>query len=254
MNILITGAFGWTAQAVIKALDSEGHAIHALDLPSAKPQPEIHQIVKKTHKGDISDYSFVSRAMDNIDAVINCAIAIGDGDYDTPKIPFQTNVQGFANILEAARSMDNSPRIIHFSSAPIHLSIEGVLNAKEQPPLSASDDFMYDMTKALQEDTAKYFCETFNMSVITLRAGHIIDGREGVDMRGRNLHDVHYARGGWVCRYDLAQAVVKALDYDVRGYDAFHIIGTRAARQHFDIEYTENVLGHFNDIDFARYY
>ena len=100
----------------------------------------------------------------------------------------------------------------------------------------------------MQETIAQDFVVTSDLSVVTLRAGHIVDGRETCDSHGRALEDLDYCRGGWICRLDLADACRLALELDTSGYEAFHVIGSREAEQHFDIERTEHELG----LDFTR--
>jgi nucleoside-diphosphate-sugar epimerase len=48
---------------------------------------------------------------------------------------------------------------------------------------------------------------------------------------------------GCVATTDLAEACLAALSFDAKGYHAFHIIGSREAREYFDIERTEEKLG-----------
>jgi hypothetical protein len=91
------------------------------------------------------------------------------------------------------------------------------------------------------------------MRAVVLSAGHLVDGRSEVDPKGRALADLKYCRGGWLCRYDLAQACLNALELDLEGYNAFHVIGSRAARAHFDIERTENELGMTFESKFEAY-
>jgi hypothetical protein len=64
-----------------------------------------------------------------------------------------------------------------------------------------------------------------------------------VDPQGTPLAELHYARGGWLCRFDLARACLKALRFRQSGYRAFHVIGSRAAWAHFDLGRTERDLG-----------
>jgi hypothetical protein len=91
------------------------------------------------------------------------------------------------------------------------------------------------------------------MQTVVLRAGHIVDGKKSVDPKGRDLASLAYCRGGWVCRYDLARACIKALEMNPRGYEAFHIIGAKQARQYFDIERTERDLGLTFETRFEQY-
>jgi nucleoside-diphosphate-sugar epimerase len=116
-----------------------------------------------------------------------------------------------------------------------------------------NDDHLYDLTKRLQEEIARDYAETFRMPVVVLRAGHIVDGVEGVDSTGQPLREISYCRGGWVCRYDLARACVKAVDLTTPGLTAFHVIGSFPARAHFDIDRTELELGVACEQQFMEY-
>jgi uronate dehydrogenase len=241
---LVTGAFGWTAQAIIETLHEAGHEIVAFDLPTASPHSQVTQHFSNVIRGDISHYDDIFGASEHIDAIIHLAVAVGQGDYDTADRPFAVNVKGTYHIFEASRQ-HNISKIVMMSSAPIHIPHQSgeKIHAVHTYKSSPDGDHLYDLTKRLQEDIAKDFCATFDMNCVVLRAGHIVDGRAEVDPKGRPLSQVHYCRGGWVCRYDLAAACLKALEIDRTGYNAFHVIGGRKAQTYFDIERTEHELG-----------
>ena len=136
------------------------------------------------------------------------------------------------------------------SSAAVHLP-------PGSAPLSASawrsspgGDHLYDLTKRLQEEIARDFCATFGMTAVVLRAGHLVDGMYGVDAHGRSLGGLRYARGGWLCRHDLARACLQALRFPHTGYHAFHVVGSRAR---FDLERTERELGFHCAVTFDQY-
>jgi nucleoside-diphosphate-sugar epimerase len=139
-------------------------------------------------------------------------------------------------------------------SAPVHVALNRTrIDARKAQPSSPGSDFLYDLTKCLQESIARQFCETHGMTAITLRAGHIVDGRAHRDPNGTPLSELRYCRGGWICRYDLARAVVAALGWKGRGYEAFYIIGARQARETFDVERAEAMLGITLDTNFSEY-
>ena len=60
---------------------------------------------------------------------------------------------------------------------------------------SEEDSPLYDLTKRLQEEIARDYCETHGMTTIVLRAGHIVDGRSEKDLKGRSLSTLTYCRG-----------------------------------------------------------
>lgn len=246
MRVLITGAGGWTAVSIIQTLYRKDHTMIGFDLRKPHPEHDILPSLDKFILGDVAEYPQVEEAVQNegVEAIIHLAVAVGEEDYQTPEIPFATNVKGTYNVFDAARK-SGVKKVVHLSSASVHLMKEGttiVMNALVDWESSSSLDHLYDLTKRLQEEIAKDFSQTFGMQVVVLRTGHIVDGRKKVDAKGRPLASLDYCRGGWVCRYDLARACEKALELSSPGYSAFHIIGSKGANRYFDIDRTVREL------------
>ncbi len=245
MRVLVTGASGWTAVAIIQALHRAKHDIVGFDLNKVRYRDDARPLLTQVISGDMANFAQVQAALQATapHAVIHLAVAVGPDDYQAPDVPFDVNVKGTYNLFEAARR-NSVGKIVLISSAAVHLPHEGapVCNALTDWRSSPKGDHLYDLTKRLQEEIAKDFCETFGMQVVVLRAGHIVDGKKSVDAKGRDLASLDYCRGGWVCRYDLAQACLKALEVPSTGYAAFHVIGAEQARQHFDVERIERDL------------
>jgi dTDP-4-dehydrorhamnose reductase len=154
MNILVTGAFGWTAQPLIEKLAESGHSVIALDLPSAERPQGTRLRAGKIVLGDVSSYEDVHQATSSAEAIMHLAVATGPNHYETPDTPFAVNVKGTYNVFASART-----------------------------------------------------------------------------------------RGGWVCRYDLADACLKALELRPEGYAVYHVVGSRLASDRFDIARTEREFG-----------
>jgi nucleoside-diphosphate-sugar epimerase len=252
MRILTTGAFGWTANSIIEILHYAGHEITAFDLPSILCPDSVKQASSSILFGDVADYDIVNNAARSMDVIVHLAVAVGGSDYQRPDIPFATNVKGAYNIFEAAR-INRVQKVILMSSAAVHLSCEKKLSAESDWRSSNSDDHLYDLTKRIQEVIAQDFCETYAMTAVVLRAGHIVDGKENIDPRRKSLEEVKYARGGWVCRYDLAKACLRAVEISRTGFDMYHVVGSRQARECFDIERTEEELGFKCAVQFEQY-
>lgn len=251
MRILITGALGWTAHAILHDLHQQ-HTLIGIDLPDASRSLDSFTMLADYQTGDVANENDVKNAIQGCQAVVHLAVAVGIEDYENPNIPFKTNVRGTYNIFEQA-CLNNVQKVILMSSAPVHLPAKRLVRATDTLRTASGGDHLYDLTKRLQEDIARNYAETFGMDVITLRAGHIVDGRTQQTSRGQNLREVSYCRGGWVCRYDLAQAVARALTYEQAGYDAFHIIGDTRAHQLFDVQRTIDDLGVEFSVDFSDY-
>jgi uronate dehydrogenase len=240
-GVLVTGAAGWTARAIIAALVGEGFQVVGLDLRLPEPGDRATGAVRWL-QGDVADPAAVEKASRSVGAVVHLAVAVGEGDYQRPERPFAVNVLGTYNVFDAARRAGVS-RVVLVSSAAVHLPPGAAPLTASEWRSSSDKDHLYDLTKRLQEEIARDFCDSFAMTAVVLRAGHLVDGRQGIDAAGTPLAQVRYARGGWLCRHDLARACLRALRFSQSGYHAFHVIGSRAASAHFDLDRTGRELG-----------
>ena len=91
------------------------------------------------------------------------------------------------------------------------------------------------------------------MTSVALRAGHIVDGRVGVDPNNHPLEELAYCKRGWICRYDLAQACRFALQAEAHGFVTLPVVGSRRGYERFGVEETERFLGFSIERDFASY-
>ncbi|MEM7244878.1 MAG: NAD(P)-dependent oxidoreductase [Acidobacteriota bacterium] len=247
----MTGAFGRTAESIVSQLVDAGHVVHGVDLPGVPPPPD--RVFGSSSQLDVADLEALAPSVTSMDVAVHLAVAVGAGDYLSPDTPFRTNVQGTYAVLEAARRAGVG-RVILIGSAPVHLPTGDVpVDPRSRLPCDSGADFLYDVTKSLQEELGRQFAETHGLTVLNLRAGHVVDGAVGRDLEGRPLSELDYCRGGWVCRHDLARAVVAALSWEGTGYEAFHVIGSRAARERFDVGKTERELGIGLKADFSDF-
>ena len=251
-KVVITGAAGWTAAAIWQLLWENGADIFGIDLPHLAGAQ--HSFPFPTAGVDLGAPADLAPLFAGSEALIHLAVAVGEGDYEDPHRPFETNVQGTYRVLDAARRA-GTPRTVLIGSAPVHLvgAWPGRLDARTDCHCGPGGDFLYDLTKCLQEQIARQFAAAHGMRVVTLRAGHLVDGAAGLDPRGRPLESLDYARGGWVDRGDLARAVLAALNLEGEGYEAFHVIGSRSARSRFDLARSESDLGWSPRYDFAGF-
>jgi len=120
MQVLVTGAFGWTAAAIVKAVKHAGHKVVAFDLPTAVCSDEMRALFDKVVLGTIAVFADVYCATQSIDAIIHLAVAINKDDYQKPAIPFSVNVQGAYNVFESARRR-GIQKIVLMSEAAVHV-------------------------------------------------------------------------------------------------------------------------------------
>lgn len=252
MRILVTGGVGWTAEGIVAELERAGHRAVLFDLPPSVETrlSEELRTGREVHTGDIVDYRTVRSLVDNVEGIVHLAVATGEAAYNDPRIPFSVNVEGTYNLFEAAR-ISGISRVVIMSSAPVHIDDRSAFSGTWHS--STGDDHLYDLTKRLQEEVARDFCDTYGMTVIALRAGHVVDGRVGVDPKNRPLEKLTYCKGGWICRYDLARACRFALQAEVRGFVALPVVGSRRGYERFGVAETERLLGFSIECDFASY-
>lgn len=242
MKVLVTGAFGWTAKSILEELHNNQYEIIAMDISKEIPQ-YLHHLTNNIFIGDVSSVEDVRKAMKGCHHIIHLAVAVGEKDYLSADIPFDTNLEGAYNIFEVAREFEIT-KIIMMSEAPVHVELDRneIFSAEEDWVSSKGEDHLYDLTKRLQESIAKDYSETYDMNVIVLRSGHIVDGKNNTDPSGRNLEELMYCQGGWICRYDLAKVCIKALRLQKSGYSSFHVVGSWQAKRYLDVYKTEEML------------
>jgi len=239
MRVLLTGAAGFVGKAAIEVLRRE-HEVRLFDVVPIPSEPEM--LV-----GDIADFRTATEALAGMDAVVNLAIIATPGSYDTPELPMHVNVQGTANILEAARRA-GIRRFVHMSSGAVVTGYSRDTFIHVELPFKFSG--MYCLSKALQEYLCRQYATEYGMTIIALRPWSVCDGRTMTAKGGQPLkYDGSYF--GLVCRYDLAEACALGLRVDLTGFQPFHIMATDEGERWFDMERTHHVLGWYPKETFA---
>ena len=245
MNILIIGGLGKTAEPIIDLLQKANHTIVLFDISATNPQ-YYNKDIQVIH-GDICKYGEISQAIRGMNIVIHLAVNVSDTDND--KLSFQTNVYGTYNILRCA--LDNGvEKVLIASSAPVHTDFN---TSQSDYFCSSGEDFTYDLTKNIQELMAQRFSQTYGMNNLILRLGHIVNGKNQTDLKGRSLSELSYCRGGWVCKYDVARAFFKAVESNFIGYHLITIIGSYQAADAFDLFACKKLIGFECNDNFLDY-
>jgi dTDP-L-rhamnose 4-epimerase len=108
MRVLITGGAGFIGSHLADRLLADGHAVRALDNldPQVHPdgeRPDYLDPAVELQVGDVRDHEAVARALDDIDAVVHFAAAVGVGQsmYEIERYT-SINAIGAAVVLEEA--------------------------------------------------------------------------------------------------------------------------------------------------------
>lgn len=239
-KILLAGAAGFTGRAIVDVL-SPHYDLRLFDLHPIPGAPDAIQ-------GDLADYDAVRGATDGVDAVVNAMMAPNE-TYARPEIPFQSNVLGAANLLEAAREA-GTKRFVHLSTTAIFNAASVKHLELDSKPIASG---MYSVTKYLQEVLCQNYVLAHGFSIACLRiAGGIVCGRTAAYKEGKPLRKGEYNEG-WICRYDIAEACRLALLVDDITFEVFYIGSTPELFARVNIQHTVDRLGWRPAYDFQAY-
>ena len=164
MNIFITGGTGFIGSHLYKYLSEQGNKIVIFDnLKNSKIQKLTDPNIKII-KGDILDYSLLSKSLQNIDIVIHLAaqISVTDSIKD-PDNTIKVNVDGTQNVLDACLK-NNIRNFVAISTAAVFGNQDVIDENSKTNPISP-----YGKSKLLMEEKIIDFSKKHNFNSVILR-------------------------------------------------------------------------------------
>jgi nucleoside-diphosphate-sugar epimerase len=104
MRYLVTGASGFIASALVRALLKNGNDVRGLDNESRGSRHRLRDVESQFEciEGDVRDASTVARAVKGVDAVCHLASVNGtESFYSRPDLTLEVAVKGMLNVLDA---------------------------------------------------------------------------------------------------------------------------------------------------------
>ena len=243
MKVLITGGLGWLGKALSEQVSTR-HQVRAFDLESPDVERERSEFEGDVLYGSVTEYSDVLAAVEGQDAVIHAAVAstVTRGQYVdvTDTAPFDVNLRGTCNVLEAMRR-HGVARFIQIASAETHVEhpagtfLDGSATYFGRPSY-------YDLTKYLQEQICQWFAYHHEFDITLLRLGDIVDAAQGRSKHGEHSWNTSMATDSWIDRYDVGKACLQLLEQSSAGVEIYHLVGAPSARARFDIDRTTAAL------------
>lgn len=241
MNILITGAGGFLGRGI--TIPFEEHGGYTLRLMDVVKFESKHEVVQ----GDVCDYAQVEKAMQGIEGlIINHMAPRGDknANYQHPKMPFDINVTGTANLFHAAKAAGVKQVVVISSGAAVMDNPDHGVDPRTLP--YRPKDY-YGLTKACQEIIAETFARTAGMNVCCLRPGYILDGEKNLDKYGRPVGERNYQDTD---RRDIGEVARLWLEKG-KGFEPFVVLSTLESIGTAGVEYTCKRLGWMPKYDFS---
>jgi nucleoside-diphosphate-sugar epimerase len=201
VRALVTGATGFTGGHLARYLKAQGDDVRVLVRDAARGAPltaEGFEVVR----GDLTDASSMSAALQGVDVVYNIAAL-----YREAGLPASTyravNAEAVAALIEAA-ARAGVKRVVHCSTVGVHGDVEHP-PANEDAPLRPGD--IYQETKVLGERLAREAAARSGVELVIARPtgiygpgdrrlfkmfGAIARGRFVMLGRGRNFYHLTY--------------------------------------------------------------
>jgi UDP-glucuronate 4-epimerase len=264
MNFLVTGGAGFIGFHVCQRLLKDGHAVWALDDLNGFYNPALKrrnladiQALEKPFvfvQGDVADRSCAERLLREVkfDQVIHLAARAGiRPSFEQPALYQRVNVEGTANILEAAR-LSGVGKITLASSS----SVYGI-NAKV--PFAESDPVFcpispYASSKLACEALGHVYHHVYGLDIVMLRFFTVYGPRQRPDLAihkfARHIEAGKpieiYGDGSSARDYTYISDIVDGMMACVGGtfgYEIFNLGGSNPTQLSHLVELLEGALG-----------
>jgi uronate dehydrogenase len=238
-RVLVTGMSGLIGSAVRRRLEGR-YQLFALNRREVPGIP--------TFRADIGDIKAILPAFQGMDAVVHLAASLGGDDQWESLL--RVNIVGTYNVFEAARRA-NVRRVVFASSGavvanyeldePFKALVEG--RYQDVPARWPIIDHnwpvrpwgLYGCTKVWGEVLARYYVDTFGLSILCLRIGHVT--RED---RPTNIPRDYTI---WCSQRDVAQMVERCLEAPPDLRYALFFVTSNNRWGYRDLEYPRRLVG-----------
>ena len=178
MKCLVTGGAGFIGSHLIDRLLEDGHEVitlghfspvRAKNLAQHRDSPRLHR-----HEVDITDWETVQPYFSGVDWVFHTAASVVTREsVEEPRKYFQVNVDGTANVFEAAR-MAGVRKFIYLASGSCY-GYPDVISTPETTEIRL--DHPYALTKYLGEQSVLFLGKIYHIPVISLRLFYVYGPR-----------------------------------------------------------------------------
>lgn len=178
MRVLVTGSTGAIGGAVCDELLAAGHEVRGFDRAASDSLAD-------TRVGNLTDAAAVAAAAEGVDVIVHLAATPDEADFASDILP--NNILGTYHVLEAA-VQHHVPRVVLTSSS---LTVHSLLRDPAVPkPIRIEDGYKttlhYGLSKIWLEQAGVMYAQKHNMSVVSIRPGHMPRTREAFESIGQH--------------------------------------------------------------------
>jgi len=167
MNFFVTGGAGFIGCNIVRKLLKNGHQVTILDDMSLGKRENLEGLPRKKMRrveGNVRDASVVEDLTKGIDGIFHDAGRSSAPMFSPdPREGIEINLNGFLNVIEAARRND----------IPLVYASTSSLYSKSEPPhmegLSVTPGSFYEYSFYMREAVGRLYSELYGVSVVGLR-------------------------------------------------------------------------------------
>lgn len=230
-RILVTGGCGFLGSHLVSVLRSRFPVV-PFDVRNPGGDGSFVE-------GSVTDAGRIDEVLEGMGGLVISHMAPrAPGVYDSPKMPFEINVDGTAFLLDAAVRR-GVKRVVLISSVAV---VQQFMTAGKflSTDLPSAPDSIYGLTKSLQEETARYYHSRHGLEIAMLRPAYISMGDTLEDKYGRRRPSVNWQ---FIDPRDIGAAALAAFVLEDLGCETFYLMAGPGAGERADIGHTIARLG-----------
>ena len=233
-RIAVTGGHGKVGAVLVPYLRDHGHEVFVIDRDGPKSPDEPMMVADLTDFGQtldalssVGEDTYAHAERQAFDVVVHLA-SVPHPRMVPDSEEFRLNMMATFNVFEAARRL--GIKDIVWAASEVATGVP--YDRTDAPYVPVDEDYpirgynVYSLTKVLGEEMARQFClNDPELRITCLRLSNVMDPEEYEGFEDWQDDPTQRLWNFWtyIDNRDAAQAILKAVDHDVRGMDAFFV-------------------------------